>query len=1014
MRRKTFFALQGLRAVVWLGAALLLMMPQRLPAREKEQLDRGVVASRVNSSASQALVSWRLLDTDPADIAFNVYRSAGGGTPVKLNDQPVTKTTSFMDRTVNFGVKNVYTVRSVRQGVEQPQPGQFVLMKNPLKMHFRIPVDPVKSPSSSYSYSITDCAAGDLDGDGAYEIVARWDPSNAKDNSQDGVTGRVFLDAYKLDGTKLWRIDLGPNIRAGAHYTQMVVYDLDGDGRAEVAVRTSEGTVFGDGVQIGDTDHDGVTNYVASNGRILAGPEFISVIEGTTGRELARADYIPRGPKSEWKKEWGDDYGNRIDRFLAGMGYFNGETPSLLICRGYYGKTVLEAWDFRQGKLTRRWNFTADSSHHSSYRGQGNHNLVVGDVDGDGLDEVTFGACAIDHDGTPLYNTRLGHGDAMHLSDMDPRRPGLEVWQVHESTSATYGSELRDAATGAILYGLFAGDDVGRGCAADIDPSSPGFELWSSRSGGLLSIDGKVLKTSPPSMMNFASYWSGTLDRDLMDGTSILNYRRGAEVLNAGSFSAKSVNGSKSNPSLSADLLGDWREEAVYPSKDNKYLLVFVSPYETDYRFVCLMQDPLYRSAVVTQNVAYNQPPHLSWYLGPDLGRLIQEREVALYGDEYLADAGYDYDSVVWSTGATGRKALLKASAFDVKEKFTADIYYKGSWFRDSVYVTFKSWAPQMVRQPQLPEQPVCEGGEVQLSAEAAPVGGRPVDGWQWYLDGEPLPDGNQPACTATRSGVYHVVVRSTPFETASEPVTVAFAPYPVLTAQPAGGRICLGDEWLLQVAADHATSYVWFKDNRGLSDVRTASWKTEESGVYRAAVFNGTCMTMSQSAKVVVHPLPTVSLAVRHVNLLAATASDAQSTYAWYLDKKWLSAGPAATYRALQSGEYRVEVTDRNGCRALSDTCVLRQVTPSPGDLTPSGVQLYPNPVQDVLTVRWPQPLQRATIRIVTLTGGMVRQEEVSGRTQLRLDLSGWPAGCYLLTLEGDGRTETFRFMKD
>lgn len=1001
-------AFSTLHVASWLVVALFLLPLQASAAREKEHLDRGVAASRVNSSSNRVLVSWRLLDTDPADIAFNVYRSAGGGAPVRLNDKPVTRTTCFMDRTVNFDVENVYTVRKVLGGTETAEPGQFRMIRNPLKTHFRIPVDPVTS--SSTTYSITDCATGDLDGDGAYEIVARWDPANAKDNSQSGVTDRVYLDAYKLDGTKLWRIDMGPNIRAGAHYTQMVVYDLDGDGKAEVSVRTSEGTVFGDGTVIGDTDNDGVTNYVAANGYVLAGPEFISIIEGATGRELARADYIPRGPKSEWKKEWGDDYGNRIDRFLAGMGYFNGETPSLLVCRGYYSKTVLEAWDYRNGKLTRRWNFTADSKQNSSYRGQGNHNLVVGDVDGDGFDEITYGACAIDHNGKPLYNTRLGHGDAMHLSDMDPHRPGLEVWQVHESESAAYGSELRDAATGEILWGLKAGDDVGRGCAADIDPASPGYELWSSRTGGVRSLDGNVLNSKTPSI-NFASYWSGGLNRDLLDGTTIHNYKRDVDVLKASSFSAKSVNGTKSNPSLSADILGDWREEAVYPSSDNKYLLVFVSPEETQYRFVCLMQDPLYRSAVVTQNVAYNQPPHLSYYLGSDLGKLIENHDVSIYGEEFLADAGYDYDSVVWSTGATGRKTLLKMKQYDVKEKFTVDVYMKGSWFRDSIYVTFKSYPPVIVRQPQARQ--VCAGGEYVLSVEAVPVEGKTISGFQWYLDGQPVEGAVQTSFTAPREGLCQVAVTSGPFTTMSQPVTVTFVPYPVLTAQPQDGDFCDWGARLLEVTAKPATKYEWYKDGKVLDNITTSSWSTSEGGVYKVAVYNGACVTMSQPVTVVKHWLPSVSLSVQHVNMLTAKSSDTQSAYAWFLDGKELEGISTSSYRALKSGTYKVEVTDRNGCTASSDTCILRHLTPSKDDIPASGVQLFPNPVQDVLTVSLPAPLLKAQLLVTTLTGATVLQEETSGAAQAHLSLSGLPAGYYLLTVVCEDRSETYRIIK-
>ena len=273
----------------------------------------------------------------------------------------------------------------------------------------------------TYTYSPNDISVGDLDGDGEYELIVKWDPSNAKDNSQGGFTGNVYIDAYKLDGTQLWRIDLGRNIRAGAHYTQFMVYDLDGDGKAEVACKTADGTIDGTGTVLGDPAAD----WRNSDGYVLSGPEFLTVFNGQTGATLATASYeVPRGTVSDW----GDNYGNRVDRFNATIAYLDGQRPSLVMARGYYTRSVLAAWNWRNGQFTNIWTFdtghTGTPNPFADYRGQGNHNLSVGDVDGDGKDEIMYGACAIDDDGAGLFTTGWGHGDALHMSDMDPDRPG--------------------------------------------------------------------------------------------------------------------------------------------------------------------------------------------------------------------------------------------------------------------------------------------------------------------------------------------------------------------------------------------------------------------------------------------------------------------------------------------------------------------------------------------------------------------------------------------------------------
>lgn len=446
-----------------LFAALMLAANATFAQRQMETLGRGVVAVRTGSTS--VYVGWRMLGTDSDDIGFNLYRVPSGGAAVKVNSSIVANSCNYVDTGATLTQSNAWYVRPVTNGVEGAISAAFGLAANApvqqyLSIPLQIPAGGTTPDGVNYTYSANDCSVGDLDGDGEYEIVVKWDPSNSKDNSQSGYTGDVYLDAYKLDGTRLWRIDLGKNIRAGAHYTQFMVYDLDGDGKAEVACKTAPGTVDGQGSNVIMAGDDPNADYRNSSGYILSGPEYLTIFNGLTGAAMVTTNYWPpRGNVSSW----GDSYGNRVDRFLACVAYLDGTRPSLVMCRGYYTRAVLAAWDWRNGQLTQRWVFDTTNGY-SSYEGQGNHNLSVGDVDGDGKDEIVYGACAIDDNGTGLYNTGLGHGDAMHLSDMAPDRPGLEVWDVHETPNpVSGGGEFRDAKTGALIFGLPGTGDTGQG-----------------------------------------------------------------------------------------------------------------------------------------------------------------------------------------------------------------------------------------------------------------------------------------------------------------------------------------------------------------------------------------------------------------------------------------------------------------------------------------------------------------------------------------------------------------------
>ncbi|PQP83696.1 rhamnogalacturonan lyase [Paenibacillus sp. PCH8] len=568
-------------------------------ARQMEFLDRGVVAVKIGTGV---FVSWRLLGTEGSNVSFNVYRDG-----TKVNASPITNSTNLQDASGTSSSK--YTVRAVVSGTEQAvSAAASVWGNNYLSVPLHVPAGGTTPDGVAYTYSANDASAGDLDGDGQYELIVKWDPSNAKDNSQSGYTGEVFIDAYKLNGTRLWRISLGKNIRAGAHYTQFMVYDLDGDGKAEVAMKTADGTKDGTGVAIGDASKD----YRNSSGYVLSGPEFLTVFNGQTGKALSTVNYEPaRGNVSDW----GDNYGNRVDRFLAAIAYLDGERPSLVMARGYYTRSVLVAYNWRNGQLTKQWTFDSNTSGNSGYAGQGNHNLSVADVDGDGKDEIIYGAMAVDDNGRGLYTTRLNHGDAMHLSDLDPDRAGLEVFQVHE-TPSNAGVEFRDARTGQLIWGVKTTKDIGRGMAADIDPRHRGAEVWAD--GSLYSAKGQKLGTTLPSSTNFGIWWDGDLLRELLDSNRIDKWdyanSRTVNLLTASGVSSN--NGTKSTPNLQADLFGDWREEVVWRTNDSSALRIYTTTAVTDKRIYTLMHDPVYRLGIAWQNVAYNQPPHTGFYLG--------------------------------------------------------------------------------------------------------------------------------------------------------------------------------------------------------------------------------------------------------------------------------------------------------------------------------------------------------------------------------------------------------------
>ena len=588
--------------------------------RETERLDRSPVAVATDGGV---YVGWRLLGLDEQDLAFHVYRDG-----VRVTSTPVTGGTNVLDPAGTATSR--YRISTVVGGIERWATTEFdVWDQQTLDVPISKPAGGTTPAGEAYTYRANDASIGDVDGDGQYEIVLKWDPTNSKDNSQAGYTGNVYVDAYELDGTQLWRIDLGRNIRAGAHYTQLQVFDLNGDGKAEVAMKTADATVDGVGTVIGDAAAD----FRNATGYVLAGPEFLTVFDGATGAAIDTVDYTPaRGNVGAW----GDTYGNRVDRFLAGVAYLDGQHPSLVVSRGYYTRAVIVAYDFDGTSLTSRWTFDSDVEG-SQYRGQGNHNQSVADVDGDQKDEIVFGSMTIDDNGKALYTTGLGHGDALHVSDLDPSHPGLEVFAAHEdmASSRNRGATYRDAATGAVLWSIPATRDTGRAAAGDIDPRHLGAEgwavggdaAWNSPVGELRTAKGELLSTSIPAA-NFLTWWDGDLlreigDHDYSDAAGVgvptiekWNWETSQPEEIYRATGTLTNNSTKGNPTLQADLFGDWREEIVTRLDDSSALRIATTVDLTDHRLRTLQSDPVYRLGVSWQNTAYNQPPHTSYYVG--------------------------------------------------------------------------------------------------------------------------------------------------------------------------------------------------------------------------------------------------------------------------------------------------------------------------------------------------------------------------------------------------------------
>ena len=630
----------ALSAFIMLGASSRLRKKVEAPI-QMEYLDRGTVAVKIEDGV---FLSWRLLGTEDYHSGFRIYRN---GSQIGQ----VTNTSNYID--TEGSKSDCYVVVSAEESIEE---GKSVSVWDDacLRIPLDVPEGGISLDGEEYSYTANDATCADLDGDGEYEIILKWDPSNSFDSGLAARhSGNVYIDAYKLSGKMLWRIDLGVNVSAGEHFTQLSAYDFDLDGKAELALKTAPGSLDGTGRYVSESSElpviqqiDNLLDYRAETptkqdiygGRVLFGDEFLTIFDGQTGKAKDTVFYpFSRGSI----KEWGDNWGNRSERYLQAVAYLDGTTPHLIVWRGYYAKTTAAAYRLEAGRLVRTAAFDSTKSISEAYNGQGNHNLIVADVDQDGRDELICGSIVLDDDLTVLWCSGRGHGDAAHLADYDPLHEGMEYFSVHET--APYGMTVYDAANGKELFHLNADCDTGRGMMAHAGFAEGYYEIWATKShdktlpgnliGTYASFGGLNFRKEnfPAEPPNFRIFWNGDLYDELLNGDGTeespvcITGRDGTIDVFSDTLTN---NGTKQNVCLTADLFGDWREEFVARSQDGKQLLIYTSVIPTGEKLYTLMHDRAYRMQVASQNAGYNQPPHIGYYVSDDFD-VYDSRETA-------------------------------------------------------------------------------------------------------------------------------------------------------------------------------------------------------------------------------------------------------------------------------------------------------------------------------------------------------------------------------------------------
>ena len=904
-----------------------------------EKLDRGVVA--VSMGGSKVFVSWRWLGTED-DITFNLYRNG-----TKINTAPLT----VSNYTDNAGSTTAsYTVTAIVNGVEQAaSSGVKPWAQQYLKVPISAPAGGTTPDGIAYTYSANDASIADLDGDGQWEIILKWDPSNSKDNSQSGYTGNTFIDAYEFNGTRMWRIDFGRNIRAGAHYLDFMVYDFDGDGKAEMMARTAEATVDGTGVVIGNANAD----YRTSAGYILSGPEYVTVFNGQTGKAMASKDlYPPRGTVSDW----GDSYGNRVDRFKACVAYLDGQRPSGVFTRGYYAKWGAEAIDWRNGQLTTRWTFMVPNKPSDPNYSEGAHSLSVADVDGDGKQEVITGSLILDDNGTVYYNTNIGHGDALHVSDLDPDLAGLEISHIQEPVGDA-GVYMYSGKTKNVLWRkpTAAGETEGpgRGVCADISAQYRGAETWTAGGGipGVFDCKGNLTTLAAPQSCNFLAWWDGDILRELLNNTMIDKYGTGRLLTAYNIVPIASNNGTKSTPCLSGDIMGDWREEVIWRAAANDALYIFTTTTPSTYKFRTLMQDPQYRVAIAWQNTGYNQPPHLSYYLGDGMATpakpniavitpgnpvtcqsLITAPSTVICAGSSVVLTANTGASYKWFNGTTqvGTAATYTATAAgNYTVEVTNAAGCKATSTITAITVNPLPVITQFVKIDAgawltAANATACEGSSVNLGPQP-----NLAAGWNWTGPNNFTSTLRNPILTnavAVNAGNYIATYTDANGCKASSTFALQVSKATATITAPATA-FCTGGSAVLAANTGTGLTYQWSNAAGAITGATNATYTATAAGSYTVKVTNASsCSATSTGTTITVNTLPAATITAPATSFctggsVVLTASTG-SSYKWF--NGTTQVGTAATYTATAAGSYTLEVTNAAGCKATSAATVL------------------------------------------------------------------------------------------